>query len=779
MIRLALPLLLPGVVGCSAASPEKAGGAGPGDDTSTGSTTGEGTGGATGGDTGPSVPPAVRITEIMYHPVAEAAYEDIHEFIELHNAGSIAVDLSGWSMSDGVSYDFGDRVLAPGETLVLTGQPEAVRAQYPDLEPDGVLGQWEGNLADGGERVSLSDAAGELVDSVRYDDASPWPLGPDALGAQEAFLPAEVGPLSTHSGRGRSLQRVSLAGTSDSPCSWRASPLDGMDPGRVDSVSAAAPLSCVEAVSFGAGGEGPLPPDAEIVVTVHAAGPLDVPVLEWFVDDVYRRDEATETVALRDDGSGGDPVAGDGAYTAVLPAQPGQSILRARVWADMGGGTEAAAPREGDPGGWLSHYVAEPRDGETRAYEIFIHPDDWTTMWTAVTPGRVLDCDKNPGWETRVPAVFIHDGTVHDVLVRYQGSRWNRRNGASMTGGPAPGPAEPSPNRALSWSVKFPRYNTLDGRKRISLNKLTQSCPGSTTVVGFQLFEAVGLPVPQTRYARLFVNGEYYNYTLELESPGTGMLERWLEELADADPDRPEEPAVPHLFKSGGCNCDEGPYGWGDERPLTDACGWTALERYEATYERKTHDWAGHEALQALIEDLDAARGSDDATLRTFLADRFDVDAVLSYMAVMNWGVPFDDMFQNHYLLQRQSDGRWLMAPWDLDQDFGGWKGAGASIYMGELGDRDNRSGWWNRIKDSFLRVYRAEYEARLFELNETVLHPDNVIPLVDDNEAQWSLSEAGASPAGPQCDFPGGAQAFRDFAAARHDVVAGIAGGR
>ena len=57
-------------------------------------------------------------------------------------------------------------------------------------------------------------------------------------------------------------------------------------------------------------------------------------------------------------------------------------------------------------------------------------------------------------------------------------------------------------------------------------------------------------------------------------------------------------------------------------------------------------------------------------------------------------------MFQNHFLYQRRSDGKWMAAPWDLDLNFGGWKGANASLYIGEQNDPDNRSGWWNFLKE-------------------------------------------------------------------------------
>src|SRR3989442_15571214 len=59
----------------------------------------------------------VVISEIMYHPVEEPSfnadgtpildlYEDVHEFIELHNDGTNTVSLAGWQISGGVNFVF-------------------------------------------------------------------------------------------------------------------------------------------------------------------------------------------------------------------------------------------------------------------------------------------------------------------------------------------------------------------------------------------------------------------------------------------------------------------------------------------------------------------------------------------------------------------------------------------------------------------------------------------------------------------------------------------------
>lgn len=75
-------------------------------------------------------------------------------------------------------------------------------------------------------------------------------------------------------------------------------------------------------------------------------------------------------------------------------------------------------------------------------------------------------------------------------------------------------------------------------------------------------------------------------------------------------------------------------------------------------------------------------------------------------------------------------------------------------------------------MKDSFLRVYRAEYSARLAVLNQTTLHADAVIARVEAMVAEWDLAEINGAPAGQACNFEGEAENFRRFARARYDAV-------
>ena len=734
------------------------------------------------GDECPPAPrdvPPVFLSEIHYHAVLEVSVVDRHEFIEIHNAGATAMDLSGWRLAGAVDFEFpAGTLLDADEDLVIAKDPAALASleEYALSEGD-LFGPYDRELDNGGEKVALLDAAGAGVDSVTYDDEFPWPISADALGAGRNWLPESWLPVESHQFLGVSLERVSFDVASGEVANWAPSPIDAATPGRPNTSRRAVPLPIVSDIVVGA-----LVPDAQdrlirsddevrVQVLFSPAPPSGAVRLEHFVEDIEADDEVREMRALLDDGQGADLIAGDGVFSAQLPALGDNSIVRYRVLADRGEGEELVSPRATDPMEWHAYFVSPVIDTETRTYQLFIAPQAWTTLWQNVTPGRASGCTVNPRWNNRERAIFVHDGEVFDCRVRYQGSRWNRTNGGTIGAWRHPGPTQPRPLRALSWRISLPRYSNVGGRNELTFNKLTQGCPGYTAGVGYRLFRDAGVPASKTRYIRFHINGGYYHYMMEYERPGQEMMSDWISEQRELDPTLPRE-KVGHLFKSVGCTCDEGPYGWGDYRLLPARCDYTELERYAATYPRKTNEWDDSSALRQLVIDLHAARREGIPALREYFEMHFDIDLTLNYMAIINWMVPFDDMFQNHFIYQRLSDGKWFFLPWDLDRNFGGWQGANSSIYMGEQGDRSNRSNWFSFMKDGFLKSFRDEYDDRLFELNNTVLHPDRIAELVDEVTAQGNPQEASMAPAGVACNFASSANGIRSFATQRFMVV-------
>jgi len=121
---------------------------------------------------------SIIINEIMYHPVTE---DDRDEYVELYNRGAGTVSLSGWRLSKAVRFTFANGTeIGPGEYLVVAKDPDHIRATY---DVDGVVGPYDGVLANDGERIRLRDLNGNVVDTVRYYDGGTWPDAADGEGS--------------------------------------------------------------------------------------------------------------------------------------------------------------------------------------------------------------------------------------------------------------------------------------------------------------------------------------------------------------------------------------------------------------------------------------------------------------------------------------------------------------------------------------------------------------------------------------------------------------------
>lgn len=742
-------------------------------------------------DAGPVLPPPegpLLITEIMYHPVLENDFVDRHEFVEIHNPTDEAVSLDGWAISGGVSFTFPENIeLAASGYLVVARSREAFLAVYGEVDPALVHGDYQGELDNGGEAILLRLPAGGVSDAVQYDDDAPWPVAGDAMGASESWLPDELLPEELHQYRGYSLERVSVALAGADPANWVASVLDAPTPAKANSGAREVPhvIALSRSAVPLADDTRPIRAADEVRVRVRMsnAGAIDTAALDYFVDDVTRTNETIETVALRDDGQGGDENAGDRTYTAVVPAKGERSIVRYRANVTAGGEARQTSPRADDPYDWHAYYVSPAVDTNIRVYELFIDPVQWTAMFENIDNGRVSGCNVREEWNDKVPAVFVHDGRVYDVRVRYQGSRYNRVTGAVMETWPFPGPDAPDPLAVMSWRIQFPRYDRFLKRKVVIVNKLIDGCPGLTSGVGMQIFAEAGIPAPEVHYTRFYVNGGYYRYAVDIERPSDDMLDRVFKDLERRGL-WPADLEIGHLFKGRGADREEGPYGQSDGRRLPagpSGCNYSSLERYTYTYDRKTHEWLGGEPVRDLIEGLHAAKAQGPVALRTYLTANFDIDRVLTYLAIINWSVPYDDNYHNYYLYQGREDGKWMIFPWDLDRNFGDWKGERqlgpeSSIFTGTLGHPDNANDYpGNHFKDTILRSFTAEYRMKLDDLNETVLHPDNLGPMVDAYFANASRAEAEAALSPVSCYFVDGGDNFKAFARDRHDHVADV----
>ena len=128
---------------------------------------------------------AIVINEINYNSPADV---DPGDWVELYNANDAPVDISGWYFEDESGNFFGlpANTIMPGNSyIILAENEEMFSAIYPNVSNIyGNFAQDPGGfkLSGKGERITLKNAAGVLIDEVDFDDKDPWPTAADGDG---------------------------------------------------------------------------------------------------------------------------------------------------------------------------------------------------------------------------------------------------------------------------------------------------------------------------------------------------------------------------------------------------------------------------------------------------------------------------------------------------------------------------------------------------------------------------------------------------------------------
>ncbi|MDA0812198.1 MAG: lamin tail domain-containing protein [Verrucomicrobia bacterium] len=103
------------------------------------------------------------------------------QWIELYNRSDAPVDLSGWNISGGVSFDFpAGMVLAPGAFGVVVNDRALFSSHHPGVA---VIGEFSGSISGSSDRLALSDLSDNPVDTVNFYDGGRWPGAADGGGS--------------------------------------------------------------------------------------------------------------------------------------------------------------------------------------------------------------------------------------------------------------------------------------------------------------------------------------------------------------------------------------------------------------------------------------------------------------------------------------------------------------------------------------------------------------------------------------------------------------------
>ena len=250
----------------------------------------------------PTLADQLVINEIMYNNPGE----DV-EFIEIVNVSNAAVNLAGWSILDDDDAHTPCQLsgtLAPGGYLAVVGDKAKFAATYPgvtNINPNAFDANGTGwALGNNGDTVRLFNN-GVLHDAVAFLDGGDWPSKPD--------------------GNGPSLELLNPLWDNSILQNWDPSTIKGGTPGKQNSVF----TTNAKPVCKNGKRDIPLPKAADAVkITVKAYDNEGLAKVALMVNS----GNGYQAFPMNDNGTNGDAVAGDSVYTAVIPPQASNTVVK-------------------------------------------------------------------------------------------------------------------------------------------------------------------------------------------------------------------------------------------------------------------------------------------------------------------------------------------------------------------------------------------------------------------------------------------------------------------
>ena len=136
-------------------------------------------------------PGSLIINEINYNSNSD---HESGDWVEIYNPGELDIDISGWIFkdeNDDHSYPFPDEtILESNKYIIIANNVESFFTFYESSIS--VIGPFDFGLGGGGDEVKIYNNEGILIDSVNYDDDTPWPLEADGTGSTLELINSDL-----------------------------------------------------------------------------------------------------------------------------------------------------------------------------------------------------------------------------------------------------------------------------------------------------------------------------------------------------------------------------------------------------------------------------------------------------------------------------------------------------------------------------------------------------------------------------------------------------------
>ena len=424
----------------------------------------------------------------------------------------------------------------------------------------------------------------------------------------------------------------------------------------------------------------------------------------------YRLDPNTtySSRAMNDHGTGGDAVAGDGIYSATIPAQADETLVAFYVSAADRLSATGQFPANVPTQECLVRWGEEEISGGLGTYRLWVtqaNLDFWGSR------------EENANDTMDATFVYGNDRVIYNVGTMYSGSPWHtvQYNG-------------PIGSLACDYEINFhpgekfmgsePFVIAAEGSEDVeNLYDFTTQVDMTCTWIGRKL----GLQYNYRRHVNMFVNGTRRGVVyLDTQQPNSEMLDQYF-----PDDEAGEIRKVEDWFEFEINNTSQR-YIMATLERFNDPAGGIDVKRYRWNWRpRTTENHDNWYAFTNLVETInDTAAGYEKRAARWIDIRNFLWPVALNHV-VGNWDSYGYERGKNMYIYKPDNQG-WRMLPWDIELAL----------------DNDSRSPTDSiySIHDPALRAFirsspaiEREYLMAFQEAVDSVLLPEVVNPILDE----------------------------------------------